>query len=90
MGYRIDYQSVTKDRKPAKRHHPFLIFSLCLLAALLVNTVFENQREFLLKVIFPGDAAVTMASLNNMLDQLRAGAPFNAALQTFCQQVIAG
>lgn len=90
MGYRIDYQSVSKIGKTERRHHPFLLASFCLLVAVLFSTVFRDQREFLLKIIFPGDAAVAMASLENMLAQLRAGVPFDSALQAFCQQVIAG
>ena len=90
MGYRIDYQSVGKAKKPLKRHHPFLIFSVFLLAVLLFNTVLKDQRALLLKIIFPGDVTVTMASLENMIAQLKAGVPFAGALQAFCQQVIAG
>lgn len=90
MGYRIDYQAVTKPKKTAKRHHPFLMLSFCLLAVLLLNTVLKDQRAMLLRILFPGDAAVTMASLDNMLTQLKAGAPFQEAVLVFCQQVIAG
>ncbi|MDO5545636.1 MAG: hypothetical protein Q4F81_07420 [Eubacteriales bacterium] len=90
MGYRIEYQTVSTAKKPGKRHHPLLIFSLCLLAVLLLNTVLKDQRTFLLKILFPGDAAVTMTSLDNMLAQLEAGMPFTDALQTFCRQVITG
>lgn len=90
MGYRIDYQSVSKAKKAEKRHLPFWILSACLLSALLLNTVLKDQRSMLIKLLFSGDAAVTMASLENMLTQLKAGAPFQDALLVFCQQVIAG
>lgn len=90
MGYRIDYQSVSREKKAEKRRHPVLILSACLLAVLLFNTVLKDQRALLLKIIFPGDAAVTAASLDNMLTQLKAGTPFQDALLVFCQQVIAG
>ena len=90
MGYRIDYQSVGKAKKQKKRHHPVLIVFFCLLTVLLLNTVLKDQRALLLKIIFPGDAAVTVASLENMLTQLKAGAPFQDALLVFCRQVIAG
>ena len=90
MGYRIDYQSVAKPKKPKKRNHYLLILSVCLLAVLLFNTVLKNQRAVFLKIIFPGDAAVTMASLDNMLTQLKAGVPFQDALLVFCRQVAAG
>ncbi len=90
MGYRIDYQSVSKAKKAKKRHLPFWILSACLLAVLLLNTVLKDQRSMLIKLLFPGDAAVTMASLENMLTQLKAGAPFQDALLVFCRQVIAG
>ena len=90
MGYRIDYKTVVRERRPKKRHYPILLLSICLLAILLLNTVLKDQRALLLKVIFPGDAEVTMASLDNMLTQLKAGAPFQDAFLCFCQQVIAG
>ena len=90
MGYRIDYQSVAKPKKTEKRHHPILILSVCLLAVLLLGTYLKDWRATLLKIIFPGDVAVTMASLDNMLAQLKAGEPFQDALIVFCQQVIAG
>ena len=90
MGYRIDYQSVAGPKKTAKRRRTILILSACLLAVLLLSTVLKDQRAMLLRIIFPGDAAVTAASLDNMLAQLKAGAPFQDALIVFCQQVIAG
>ena len=90
MGYRIDYQSVSREKKTTKRRHTVLILSACLLVVLLFNTVLKDQRALLLKIIFPGDAAVTAASLDNMLTQLKAGTPFQDALLVFCQQVIAG
>ncbi|MDY4507335.1 MAG: hypothetical protein SPD95_01215 [Candidatus Faecousia sp.] len=90
MGYRIDYQSVAESRKTKKRHHPLLIFSACLLAVLLLNTVLKEERALLRKIIFPGDAAVTVASLDNMLIQMKAGASFLDAFRNFCRQVIAG
>lgn len=90
MSYRIDYKTVVREKKPKKRHHPILLLSFCLLAVLLLNTVLKDQRALLMKVIFPGDVEVTMASLDNMLTQLKAGAPLQDAFLCFCQQVIAG
>lgn len=90
MSYRIDYKTVVREKKPKKRHHPILLLSFCLLAVLLLNAVLKDQRALLLKVIFPGDVEVTMASLDNMLTQLKAGAPLQDAFLCFCQQVIAG
>lgn len=90
MGYRIDYQSVASPKKTVKRRRPILILSACLLASLLLSAALKDQRAMLLKIIFPGDAAVTAASLDNMLAQLSAGVPFRDALIVFCQQVIAG
>lgn len=90
VGYRIGYQSVSKGKKTEKRHGFLWFSSICLLAVVLFNTFLKDQRSMLLKLIFPGDAAVTMASLENMLTQLKAGAPFQDALLVFCRQVIAG
>ena len=90
MGYRIDYKPVFSENRPKKRHHRILLLSFCLLAVLLLNTVLKDQRALLMKVIFPGDVEVTMASLENMLIQLKTGAPFQDAFLCFCQQVIAG
>ena len=90
MGYRIEYQSVSKPDKTKKRNHPFLIFALCALAIQLLNTVLKEERALLLKIIFPGDAAVTVASLDNMLIQMKVGVSFLDAFRNFCRQVIAG
>lgn len=90
MGYRIDYKSVAKPNPTAKRHHPILILAVFLLAALLLNTILKDRRAKLLQILFPGDVAVTAASLDNMLSLLRDGAPFQDAFLVFCQQVIAG
>lgn len=90
MGYRIDYPSVARHKRVAKQHYPVLILFVFLLAVLLFNTILRDQRTMLLKIIFPGDVAVTMASLENMITQLKAGAPFQDALLVFCQQVIGG
>lgn len=90
MGYRIDYKTVVRERRPKKRHHPILLLSICLLAILLLNTVLKDQRALMLKAIFPGDVEITMVSLDNMLTQLKSGAPFQEAFLCFCQQVIAG
>ena len=90
MGYRIDYPSVARFKRTATRHHLTLVLTVFLFAVLLFNTILREQRAMLLKMIFPGDVAVTMASLENMLTQLKAGAPFQDALLVFCQQVIGG
>ena len=90
MGYRIDYQSVSKEKKTGKHGRAALIIAACLLAVLLLNTVLKDQRALLLKAIFPGDVEVTMASLDNMLTLLKAGSPFRDAFLCFCQQVISG
>lgn len=90
MGYRIDYQSVATPPKQRKRSLPFLIFSGCLLAALLFSIVLKDERTILLRILFPGDVAVTMASLDNMLTQMKDGMPFVDAFQNFCTQVILG
>ena len=90
MGYRIEYQSVSKPDKTKKRNHPFLIFALCALAILLLNSILKEERSLLLNTLFPGDAAVTVASLDHMLMQMRTGTPFLDAFRTFCQQVVAG
>lgn len=90
MGYRIDYQSVAKEKNAEKHRHSFLILSVCTLAILLLNTILKDQRTLLLRILFPGDAALTIESLDHMLTQLKAGAPFADAFQAFCVQVIAG
>lgn len=90
MGYRIDYQTVAGRKKKGKRQYPFLILTAFLLAALLFNTVLKDQRAMLLRILFPGDVAVTVASFDNMLVQLKAGMAFGDAFLFFCRQVLAG
>ena len=86
MGYRIDYPPVGRKKK----RHPGLLLALGLLLRFCLNLLVQGQRAVLLRILFPGDVAVTAASLDAMLTQLKGGTPFAEAFQVFCRQVIFG
>lgn len=92
MGYRIDYKFDGKDKNSKKGWVPVLAAAAVICTLLVIMAVFfpEKGREILLEVFFPGDIAVTAASLNNMVEELKIGTPFIDAFRTFCRQVIAG
>ena len=87
MGYRIDYETV-REKKPGR--HPVAVLVAFALLAVLLSAALKYERAVFARILSPGDAAQTLAALEGLLEQLRAGMPFAQAMQAFCQQVIAG
>ena len=90
MGYRVEYQPVKKVRGAEKRTVwvPALTGLFLLLFLLLVNSTWPRGAEVLQGLIFPGDASVTAAALEELTVELRAGEELASAFETFCRTVI--
>lgn len=91
MGYRVDYPSARKGRgaeKPPLRLAA--LTALCLLIfLLLVNGFWPAGAQALRDFLIPGDTAVTVAALEDLAAELRAGEALPDALESFCRRVIA-
>lgn len=90
MGYRVEYQS-GKQVRETKKHRsciPVLTAVSLLVFLLLVNAFWPRGAEVLQELLFPGDAAVTAAALEEFAMELRAGEELPDALATFCRTVI--
>lgn len=90
MGYRVEYQPIKKVRNAEKRKAglPALVGMCLLLFLILVNSVWPRGSEVLQRLIFPGDAAVTAAALEELATELHAGEELLSAVETFCRKVI--
>lgn len=90
MGYRVDYQPIKKVRGAEKMRSrvPFFTALCLLLFLLLVNSAWPRGAEVLRGLIFPGDAAVTAAALEDFTVELRSGQPLSGAFESFCRKII--
>lgn len=92
MGYRVDYQPIKKVRGAEKRKSGIpALTALCLLVfLLLVNSCWPRGARVLRSLLLPGDAAVTVAALEDFAVELGAGDSFPGAFENFCRRVIQG
>jgi len=89
MAYCIHYGPVkTKDGKKERRpgRLPLLLFSLTVLLVILISVsgIGPIIRNFLL----PGDAEVTQAALQTMVQNLGDGRPLWDTVTAFCQEIL--
>lgn len=90
MAYRITYLPVKKVRGMEKRtaRAPALGTIFFLLFLLLVHSAWPRGREVMQRLIFPGDAAVTAAALEELTGALKSGERLSEALEGFCSSVM--
>lgn len=90
MGYRVDYQPIRKVRGVEKRtlSVPALTALCMLLFVLIVNIAWPRGKAVLNKLLFPGNAAVTVAALEDFTVELKSGEELSGAFETFCRRVI--
>lgn len=89
MGYRVEYQPVKKVRGAEKKtSRAAALTALCLvLFVLLVNGFWPRGQAVLRQLLVPGDAAVTVAALEDLAQELRSGEALPSALESFCRKV---
>ena len=86
MSYRIVYSSQIQKMPIKRKGSPwvagiavFLILALCLTA---------GSGEWLQDLLLPGDAAVTGAALQNMVEDLKNGENLTDAVTAFCKEIL--
>lgn len=87
MGYTIEYPAETKKKK-SRGIRIFLFLTVFFVA--ILGIIQEDSREFLQKLLFPGDAAVAVSAFENMAADLKSGSSLSDAFFRFCQQVFRG
>ena len=91
MGYRIEYDS-QGGKYEVYRTYPFrfpLLLACALVLFLLLTFQFWPEgREVLRSAMIPGEDAATVQALQNMTQDLKAGASMSDALEAFCVEVI--
>lgn len=91
MGYRIVY-----GEKPfrkfgtcrIKKRLGTMTAGFFLLFLLLTNLCWPEGRQKLWEICIPGNAQVTAAAFEAMVEDLRAGESVSDALTVFCQEII--
>lgn len=89
MSYRIDYQPMKKVRGWEKRTAPrSAMTAFCFLLFLVLTfALWPKGAQTLRALVIPGDAAVTVAALEDLAVDLREGESVQSALEGFCRQV---
>lgn len=93
MAYRIEYDNNTQkfevtDSKPFR--FPIFLLICILLFFVLTSAIWPEGKALIDEMLIPGDNAVTIAALNTMTNELRAGTSFDNAIYTFCCEIING
>ena len=89
MAYQIRYGPVKRKEQSDRRKKAgrWLPVTLCA-AALLIGIQFSGIGKTIWNWILPGDAAVTGAALNTMVEEIRAGESVSDAVAAFCTEII--
>lgn len=93
MGYRIVYgEDPGKKFGTGSRCSRFGILTVCcfLLFLLLTNLFWPAGKQMLWELCIPGDAELTAAAFETMVEDIRVGEPISDALTAFCREVIDG
>lgn len=92
MGYQIKYdRGIIRKRAIGISKKSFKIYAICTIFVVLVLTIaFPDGRIWLRDLLLPGNEAVTVAALEDLVHNIRQGTPIADAMSGFCQQIIYG
>ena len=89
MSYHIDYSTELVKRYPSikkiKRRPPIRSVLLPIAIVALSYGIF---RSGVLRILIPGDPAVTTAAFSALIDDIGAGESVRQALLSFCKEII--
>ena len=91
MGYRIDYDRDTGHYEVLREYKwrlPILTFLCFGLFLFLISWFWPEGMAVLRDLAIPGDNAVTVQALQNMVERLRQGSTIHQAVEAFCEEVI--
>lgn len=87
MGYKITYGPAREKRKAQPvRIRPVHIWLGIMILAVFVRLI--GYGDDIMKLILPGDPAVTAAALENITQELTAGESISDAFSEFCQEIV--
>lgn len=89
MSYRVDYTPEMKERYPTfikiRKKLPIRPLLLFVIAIAACYGIF---RSGVLRLLIPGDPAVTTAAFSGMVDDIGAGESVRQAFLAFCKEII--
>ena len=87
MSYQIQYNPELNKQYPVKRIQKRNLLPLIVLIGVLVVTYVAIQTN-IIKVLIPGEEAVTAAAFSELVDSVGSGVPVRESLLTFCREII--
>lgn len=91
MSYFIAYNQDTgamEIHRKAKKKRKWVRFLLILVLITAILT-FPKTRQTVIRIMLPGDEAVTAQALQSLAENLYRGCPVSEAVDTFCREIIA-
>ena len=89
MSYRVDYDPESKKRYPTIiKYRRKLPVRAILLSVTTVALCYGIISCGALRLLIPGDPAVTTAAFSGMIDDIGAGKSIRQALLSFCKEII--
>lgn len=91
MSYRVDYNPEMEKRYPTlPKFRKKLPVRPLLLTVVVVAVIYGIFNSGVLRLLIPGDPAVTTAAFSGMVDDIGAGESVREAFLTFCKEIIFG
>ena len=90
MGYHIQYGKrivKTQIRMPKEKRIKLSWVMALLLTTILVYTAY-SYKDVLQNYIFPGDAKITAAALDTLVEDIRVGEDIGDAVTAFCLEIM--
>lgn len=89
MSYRVDYTPETRDRYPSRiKVRRKLPIRPAIVSVATVAIIYCIVSSGVLRLLIPGDPAVTTAAFDGMVDDIGAGDSVRNAFLTFCKEII--
>ncbi len=91
MGYRIKYEGdmvkTTIQSSMSKQAKCMICIAVSLCAVIMLLSV-TNSLNTIKEWLLPGDAKVTEAALNTLVEDLKQGDSLDDAITAFCQEIL--
>lgn len=91
MGYRIEYDSGKRQyevRRVCPWRLPLMAAGAFAVFLLLTSLLWPEGIEAMKELLIPGDNTVTLRALEEMAEDLKAGASISDAVTVFCKEIL--
>lgn len=91
MPYRVEYTWDSKwdrDRRQTNIRLPVLAMLFFTAFVFVTHAFWQEGREVLLQILFPGDPETAIAAFSEFASNLGQGIPLKFAAENFCREIL--